>query len=176
MSYVIFFRQISNQAIFSLFLSTIRRFHLFFLGVTVSSDSSNWVRNDSFHTLDPIMEISFDVTAYASPAGAVALDQVVLDLSPRSSIVRCMTTSVIPLLTSSLLPTGVDSAHVWTPWTTRMRLCFMDLMKALEGELLDGPTVLQVLKYDRSSFLACLPVRFALEFDADGKAGDLGFM
>ena len=49
----------------------------------------------------------------------------------------------------------------------------MDLMKALEGELLDGPTVLPVLKYDRSGYLACLPVRFALEFDADGKAGDV---
>ena len=45
-------------------------------------------------------------------SGAVALDQVVLDLSSRSSVVRCMSTSVIPLLTSTLLPTGVDSAHV----------------------------------------------------------------
>ena len=51
---------------------------------TVSSDSSKCVRNDSFHTLDPITEISFDDTPYASPAGAVALDQVVLNLSSRS--------------------------------------------------------------------------------------------
>ena len=135
-----------------IFLSTVRRFHLFILGDTVSSDSSNLVRNDSFHTLDPITESSFDDTAYASPEGAVVLDQVVLDLSSLSSIVRCMSTSVISLLTSSLLPTGVDSAHVWTPWTTRMRLYIMDLMKALEGKLLDGPTMLQVLKYDRSGF------------------------
>ena len=32
------------------------------------------------------------------------------------------------------------------------------------------------LKCDRSGFLACLSVRFALKFDADGKAGDVVFM
>ena len=79
--------------------------------------SSNRVRDDS---LDPITEICFDDTAHASPAAALTLDHVVLDFSTRPSVVSCMSTSVTPLLTSSLLSsTQVGSAHVGTPWTTR---------------------------------------------------------
>lgn len=69
----------------------------------------------------------------------------------------------------TVLLTRVGSRHVETPWTTRMRLCFM---KALKGKPLDGPTVLEVLlKNDRSGWsgsLAYISVRFALRFDADG--------
>jgi hypothetical protein len=45
-----------------------------------------------------------------------------------------------------------------------------ELMDFAKGKLLDGPST---LGNDRSGSLACLSVRFALEFNMDGTAGDV---
>jgi hypothetical protein len=42
----------------------------------------------------------------------------------------------------------------------------------VKTKLLDGPATLDLMK-DRSGSLACLSVRFALEFNMDGTAGDI---
>jgi len=68
-------RQISGRAIFSLFLSTAGRFHLF--SPETRSDPSSRVRDASERTLDPITEISFDDLAHAALKDTVALDRVV---------------------------------------------------------------------------------------------------
>ncbi len=68
-------RQTSNQAIFSLFLSTAGRFHLF--SPEIRSDPSRRIQNSSLSTLDPITEISFDDLAYDAPKDEIMLDRVV---------------------------------------------------------------------------------------------------
>ena len=68
-------RQTSNQAIFSLFLSTAGRFNLF--SPEISSDPSRRIQNCSLSTLDPITEISFDDLAYDAPEYKIMLEQVV---------------------------------------------------------------------------------------------------
>jgi hypothetical protein len=45
------------------------------------------------------------------------------------------------------------------------------LLDFAKGKQLDGPS--QLSKDDRSGSLACLSVRFAVEFVADGTAGDV---
>jgi hypothetical protein len=68
-------RQISGHAIFSVFLSTAGRFHLF--SPETHSDPSSRVRDASERTLDPITEISFDDLAHPARANTVSLGQVV---------------------------------------------------------------------------------------------------
>jgi hypothetical protein len=68
-------RQIHDLAIFSLFLSTAGRFHLF--SPEIRSDPSNRVRDSSSRPLDPISEISFDDLAYLALNNTVTLDRVV---------------------------------------------------------------------------------------------------
>ena len=81
-----------------------------------------------------------------------------------------------PFTNEQLLSYPSSFGSRWDAMDDKMRVCFMDLVKDLEGKPLDGPTVLQVLKCDRSGFLACLSIRFALKFDVDGTAGDIVFM
>jgi hypothetical protein len=47
------------------------------------------------------------------------------------------------------------------------------LMDFAKGKLLDGPTMLSQTQNDRSGSLACLSVRFSLEFNMDGTASDV---
>jgi hypothetical protein len=68
-------RQTSEQAIFSLFLSTAGRFNLFF--PEISSDPSRKIQDSSLTTLDPITEISFDDLAYDAPEKKIMLEDVV---------------------------------------------------------------------------------------------------
>ena len=68
-------RQIHDLAIFSLFLSTAGRFHLF--SPDIHSDPLNRVRDSSSRPLDPISEISFDDLAYLALNNTVTLDRVV---------------------------------------------------------------------------------------------------
>lgn len=67
-------RQANKLPIFSLFLSTAGRFHLF--SPDIRSDPSNRVRDSSSRPLDPISEISFDDLAHPAPSDTVTLDQV----------------------------------------------------------------------------------------------------
>jgi hypothetical protein len=68
-------RQTSDQAIFSLFLSTAGRFNLF--SPEISSDPSRRIQESSLSTLNPITEISFDDLAYDAPEDKIMLEQVV---------------------------------------------------------------------------------------------------
>jgi hypothetical protein len=68
-------RQIARHAIFSLFLSTAGRFHLF--SPETRSDPSSRVREAAYPTLDPITEISFDDIAHSAKSGTVMLSRVV---------------------------------------------------------------------------------------------------
>ncbi len=75
-----------------------------------------------------------------------------------------MSSSAIPLA-SSLLPTSTRFASIYE-YVSDQEL--MDLAKV---KLLDGPSSLN--EDNRSGSLACLSVRFALEFNHDGTAGDI---
>ena len=68
-------RHTSNRAIFSLFLSTAKRFNLF--SPEIRSDPSARIQNSSLTPLDPITEISFDNLAYDAPEGQIMLNRVV---------------------------------------------------------------------------------------------------
>ncbi len=68
-------RQTSDQAIFSLFLSTAGHFNLF--SPDIRSDPSRRIRNFSLGPLDPITETSFDNLAYDAPEGKIELSRVV---------------------------------------------------------------------------------------------------
>jgi hypothetical protein len=67
-------RQTSDQAIFSLFLSTGGRFNLF--SPEISSDPSRWMQDSTLSTLDPITEISVDALAYDALEYKIMLEEV----------------------------------------------------------------------------------------------------
>jgi len=68
-------REIIDHPIFSLFLSTAGRFHLF--SPEIRSDRSNWITNHELAPLHPISEICFDDIAYPAKEYTVSLDRVV---------------------------------------------------------------------------------------------------
>ena len=68
-------REIINHPIFSLFLSTAGRFHLF--SPEIRSDDSNRITNSNLAPLHPISEICFDDMAYPARENTVSLDRVV---------------------------------------------------------------------------------------------------
>jgi hypothetical protein len=89
-----------------------------------------------------------------------------LDISSRSPAVCPHLSSA---LASNLLPTSNRFGSRWDAMEHKYENVLMDFAK---GKLLDGPTVL--LKNNSSGFLACLSVRFALEFNMmDGTASDI---
>jgi hypothetical protein len=61
--------------VFSLFLLTAGRFHLFSL--EIRSDPSKWITNKDLAPLPPIMEVSFDDLVFIAKEYVVKLDQVV---------------------------------------------------------------------------------------------------
>ncbi len=78
-----------------------------------------------------------------------------------------MSSSTIALM-SSLLPISSRFAAIYDADDYKSEIDLMDLAKA---KLLDGPIVLEAI--NRAGSLACLSVRFALEFNMDGTAGDV---
>jgi hypothetical protein len=68
-------REIIDHPIFSLFLSTAGRFHLF--SPEIRSDHSNRITNHKLTPLHPISEICFDDIAYPAKEYTVSLDRVV---------------------------------------------------------------------------------------------------
>ncbi|KAF8492187.1 hypothetical protein F5888DRAFT_1619276, partial [Russula emetica] len=141
-------RQTSDQAIFSLFLSTAGRFNLF--SPEISSDPSMRIQDSILSTLDPITEISYDDLAYDAPEYKIMLDQVV-EVDWMCHLGRPLFASIY------------DAEEI----KYRSKMDLMDLAK---GKLLDGPNT---LGNNRSGSLACLSVRFALEFNMDGTSGDV---
>jgi hypothetical protein len=68
-------REIIDHPIFSLFLSTAGRFHLF--SPEIRSNHSNRITNHELTPLHPISEICFDEIAYPAKEYTVSLDRVV---------------------------------------------------------------------------------------------------
>lgn len=143
-----FLRQTSDYAIFPLFLSTASRFNLF--SPEISSDPSRRIQENTLSTLDPITEISFDDLAYHAPEYKIMLEHVV-ETNWMCHLGR-------PLF-ASIYDAEKDEY--------RSKIELMDLAKT---KLLDGPPT---LGENRSGSLACLSVRFALEFNMDRIAGDI---
>ncbi|KAH9977426.1 hypothetical protein BJV74DRAFT_156499 [Russula compacta] len=141
-------RHISNRAIFSLFLSTAGRFNLF--SPEIRSDPSARIQNSSLTLLDPITEISFDNLAYDAPEGQIMLNRVV-GMDWMCHLDR-------------QLFAAIYDAHEFRD-NYPMELAKTKLLNTNNTAYLDpknGP-----------GSLACLSVRFALEFNMDGTAGDV---
>ena len=159
-------QQTSEDPIFSLFLSTAGRFNLF--SPEISSDPSRRIQNFSLSTLDPITEISFDDLAYDAPEYTVMLKEVV-EMDWMCHLGRPLYVPFGFTLASSLLPTLSRFASIYDAEEDKFRSS-RDLIELAKAKLLDGPLT---LGEDRSGSLACLSVRFALEFNMDGTAGDV---
>ncbi|KAI0245807.1 hypothetical protein BJV78DRAFT_1260011 [Lactifluus subvellereus] len=132
-------RGVIDFPIFSLFLSTAGRFHLF--SPEIRSDPSNRITNSYLVPLDPISEISFDDLAFPAREDTVTLDRVV-QLDWISHLGR-------PLFGSHYDALGNNEA---------------ELMLFAKQKLLNGKSAIDM---DGPGSLACLCVRFALEFNAD---------
>ena len=70
-------RVLCKEPIFSLFLFTTSRFHLF--NPETSIDPCNRIQLGKLHTLPPITEIAFDALAYIATEGQTTLNEVVED-------------------------------------------------------------------------------------------------
>jgi hypothetical protein len=144
-------RQIYDLPIFWLFISTAGRFNQFYPWPMIGSDPSNRarVRNSNPRPLVPISEISFDDLAYPALENTVALGRVV-QIDWMSHLGR-------PLFGSH-----------WDAMEPQRETVLLDIAR---WKLLNGPT--HLAKNNRPGSLACLCVRFALEFDVDGTALDV---
>jgi hypothetical protein len=158
-------RQIYYLPLFSLFLSTAGRFNQ--LSTEIRSDASNRVRDSTSCPLNPISEISFDDLAFPALDGTVALHRVV-QMHWMSHLGRPLYVRTRYPLKSGLLSNSSRFGSRWDAMVHRSETVLMDFAKQ---KLLDGPT--DLFKDDRPGTLACLSVRFALEFDMDGTARDV---
>src|SRR5579863_3623877 len=158
-------RGIVNQAIFALFLSTAGKFHLF--SPEIQSDPSRRVTDSDLHPLDPVSEISFDDLAFTARENTVSLDRVVQ-------------TGWISHLGRPLYVHFTYFVHEQLPTQALSR--FGSYYDALAGDeeklflfaklkLLDGQSSL--INGDGPGSLACLSVRFALEFHAHSISRDV---
>ena len=145
-----------DDPIFSLFLTTAGRFQLF--SPDIRSDPSNRVVNDNLPTLHPITEISFDTLAHSAKENVVSLYQVTqTDWIARLGRPLYVFTHT-PLSSSLTYLSRFGAYHM--AWQDEGQLLLFAKQK-----LLNGPSILN----DKmpSASLACLCVRFALEFNAD---------
>ncbi|KAM6489485.1 hypothetical protein JOM56_015042 [Amanita muscaria] len=127
--------------IFSLFLSTAGKFHL--LSPERLADPSERIANLGLKPLDPITGISFDDLAIPVEENDVTLDRVV-QLDWMSHLGR-------PLFGAYYDSIGLGDGT--------------KLLSFVKQKLLNGPSTLDV--DNAPGILACLSVRFALEFNAD---------
>ncbi|KAH9991140.1 hypothetical protein BJV77DRAFT_554959 [Russula vinacea] len=161
-------RQVHNLPIFSLFLSTAGRFHLF--SPEIRSDPSNRARDSSSRPLDPISEISFDDLAYPALNNTVTLDRV-SQTDWISHLGRPLYVHssyfIIEQLTSASGRFGSRYDAMEHDLTLQGYGDTL-IVEFAEQKLLDG-----AIDLDRPGTLACLSVRFALEFNVDGTARDV---
>ncbi|KAF8491845.1 hypothetical protein F5888DRAFT_1892004 [Russula emetica] len=144
-------RQINELPIFSLFLSTAGRFNKF--SRMIRSDPSARAREPGNRPLDPISEISFDDIAYPALEATITID-------------KAVAIDWISHLGRPLFGTYWDNL----PQFLKEESTVMDYAKQ---KLLDGPNELRDGNWAGS--LACLSIRFALEFNMDGTARDVTF-
>ncbi|KAF8339651.1 uncharacterized protein EI90DRAFT_3037372 [Cantharellus anzutake] len=139
--------QIQDLPIFSLFLSTAGCFKIL-------SDSSAWAREPDNCSLNLISEISFDDIAYPALEGTVKIDRVV-GIDWISHLGR-------PLFGS-----------YWDKLPRQLKHGSLIMDYAMQ-KLLNGPNELR--DSNPAGTLACLSVRFALEFNMDGSARDVSYV
>ncbi|KAM6503962.1 hypothetical protein JOM56_000905 [Amanita muscaria] len=132
-------QRLVDRPIFSLFLSTAGKFHL--LSPEILQDPSNRIAHHELKPLDLITEISFDDIAYPADEGHIFLEQVV-ELDWMSHLGR-------PLF-GSYYDKIKDGRAV------------LDFAK---NKLLNGQSTLDAS--NAPGILACLSVRFGLEFNED---------
>ena len=158
-------RGIVDQAIFTLFLSTAGRFHLF--SPEIQSDPSRRVTDSDLHPLDPISEIGFDDLGFPAKKGTVSLDRVV-ETDWISRLGRPLYVHFTYIFHEQLRTQALSRFGV-----------YHDALAGNEGELflfakqklLNGRSSLT--NGDGPGSLACLCARFALEFQADSISRDV---
>jgi hypothetical protein len=147
-----------KDPIFSLVFATAGQFHSFSPAPNIRSDRSSRVINNDLQILDPISEVSFDTFALPAKEGTVVLQQV----------------TQIDWIASLGRPLCVN--YTYSHWGSLLTLSrFGAYHKALDNEaallsfakqkLSDGWFTLDAANLAGS--LACLCVRFGLEFNAD---------
>jgi hypothetical protein len=161
-------RETIDHPIFSLFLSTAGKFHL--LSPEIRSDPSGRVTNHELSPLHPISEICFDDLAYPAKERAVPLD-------------RAATTGWISHLGRPLCVRFTHTPFKSSSLTTSSRFgAYYDglrgdkkaeLLLFAKQKLLNGYSTLVTTDsrnnrtLNSPGTLACLSIRFALEFNAD---------
>ena len=156
-------RGIVNQAIFTLFLSTAGRFHLF--SPRIQSDPSGRVTNSSQQPIDPITEISFDDLAFKAKENTVSLDRVV-QTDWISHLGRPLYDHFSYFFHEQLLTQALGRFGAYNEVLARDEA---ELFLFARQKLLNGRSSLIDMddKDPGPRILACLSVRFALEFNAD---------
>jgi hypothetical protein len=164
-------QQTSELAIFSLFLSTGGRFNLF--SPEMSSDPSNRIQDSRMSTLDPITEISFDDLAYDAPENEIMLEKVV-SMDWMCHLGRPLYALFDYHFSEHLLPASSRFASMYDAENVMFRSS-KELVNLAKAKLLNNSKLLDgdALEKNRPGSLACLSVRFALEFNMDGTAGDV---
>jgi hypothetical protein len=164
-------RQTSDQAIFSLFLSTAGRFNLF--SPEISSGPSRRIQNISLSTLGPITEISFDGLAYDAPEYKIRLEQVV-EMDWMCHLGRPLYALFRITLERSLLPTLSRFASIYDVEENKYR-SKIELYGPREGEFTGWSAYAwdDLLGYVASRSVHIEIQRFVLEFNMDGTAGNV---
>ena len=154
---------IVKQPIFTLFLSTAGRFHLF--SPRIQPDPSGRVTNSSLQPIDPITEISFDDLAFEAKKNTVSLDRVV-ETDWISHLGRPLCDNFSHFLPEQLLTQALGRFGAYNDVLAHDE---DELFLFARQKLLNGWSSL-IDKNDKDPgprILACLSVRFALEFNAD---------
>jgi hypothetical protein len=162
-------RQIHDFPIFSVFLSTAGRFDKF--SPEIRSEPSARAREPHNRPLNPISEISFDDIAYPALRDTVTIDRVV-DIDWISHLGRPLYVHPYHPFRELLHTTLSRFGSYWDnlPLLLKEELTIMDYAKQ---KLLNGPNELR--RDNSTGTLACLSVRFALEFNMDDSARDVSY-
>jgi len=155
-------RCIHKEPIFSLFLFTGSKFDTF--NPETLADPSRRVQEGELCTLPPITEISFDELAYTAKEGITTLEEVVQDDwmahlgRPLYAFLSHVSHSLIH---SSITAVGSLGAHYDALQTEKSE----GLMNLAQMKLTNCNGPITKSELTSAGILACLSVRFALEFD-----------
>ena len=152
-------RGIVNHPIFTLFLSTAGRFHLF--SPEIHSDPSRRVTESDLHPLDPISEVSFDDIAFPARKNTVSLDRVV-QTDWISHLGRPLYVHFLYFFHEQLLTQASSRFGAYYDALAKNddELFFFAKQKLLDGKV-------SLANGNGPGSLACLSVRFGLKFNAD---------
>src|SRR5712675_1960145 len=163
-------RQIKDLPIFPVFLSTAGHFVKF--SPDIRSDPSARAREPEIRPLSPIIEISFDDIAYPALKDTATINRVVdIDWISHLGCPMCVHPSHPireRLTTSSRF--GCYWDHLELEPIFKRESAIMDYAKQ---KLLNGPN--EPRGDNSAGTLACLSVRFALEFNMDSSTRDVSY-